>query len=73
MSNIMSFLVGVVAAFMLLVNITPDEAMPGATRNKLNICEKSLPRDQKCIIVAVPPEKAKLEQKALNEIKGEIK
>ena len=73
MSNIMSFLVGVVAAFMLLVNIIPDEAMPGTSQKKLNICEKSLPRDQKCIIVAVPPEKAKLEQKALNEIKGDTK
>lgn len=48
-----------------------------AALKALTSCQKSLPRDQKCIIVALPaqesvPDKS-TEQKALNEIKGDTK
>jgi len=69
MSVVFTFLLGIIATLSLISIATPDEAMPGTSWRKLDICEKSLPRDQKCIIVAIP----NVEQKALNEIKGEMK
>lgn len=69
--------VGMMLIFLLIYSATPAGGNPGTLRSLVNICEKSLPRDQKCIIVALPaqesvPDKS-TEQKALNETKGDTK
>ena len=73
MSN---FIAGVLITLITVLIVLLLAGVPqrdSAALKALTSCEKSLPRDQKCIIVAVPPEKASPEQKALNEIKGETK
>ena len=39
-----------------LQHLNPDSAISIVAKAKTE-CEKSLPRDQKCIIIAVPPSK----------------
>jgi hypothetical protein len=72
------FITGGLATMLIILAILFLAGVPERdtqTLNALNICEKSLPRDQKCIIVAIPAQESvpNTEQKALNEIKGETK
>jgi hypothetical protein len=80
MSN---FLTGVLVTVLVILAVLFLAGVPkrdSHTLNALTSCEKSLPRDQKCIIVAIRPQEdiplqkeASTEQKALNEIKGDTK
>jgi len=53
------FIFGIVVGIALVAVI--QAANPSASVNivakAMNECEKSLPRDQKCVIVAIPPSK----------------
>jgi len=69
MNNFIAGALTALAAIIIALVLCGVPNRDSHTLRVLNICEKSLPRDQKCIIVAIP----KVEQKALNEIKGEMK
>lgn len=53
------FIFGIICGITLIGAI--QQFNPGAAVNvvakAMNECEKSLPRDQKCVIVAIPPSK----------------
>lgn len=53
------FIFGIITGIVLVGAI--QQFNPGAAVNvvakAMNECEKSLPRDQKCVIVAIPPSK----------------
>jgi hypothetical protein len=49
------FLGGIVITFWLCMVLIPD--LLTQAEDALKQCEKSLPRDQKCVIIAVPENK----------------
>jgi len=53
--SLIGFLGGIVITVCLLIALCPD-SFTQAT-DALKQCEKSLPRDQKCVIIAVPEDK----------------
>jgi hypothetical protein len=83
MNNFITGAVAALAAMVISLVLCGVVDRDSHTLNVLNICQKSLPRDQKCIIVAICPGKdipakkadpnKSTEHKALNEIKGEVK
>ena len=53
--SLIGFLGGIVVTVCLLIALCPD-SFTQAT-DALTQCERTLPRDQKCVIIAVPEDK----------------
>jgi uncharacterized membrane-anchored protein YhcB (DUF1043 family) len=55
----LTFLIGILVGAlmsMLIANVTPG-SYKNIVNDAIKDCEKSLPRDQHCTIVAIPPSK----------------